>query len=140
MQSIRDTLPFAAKPGGRHEATGFVLLLVAACGCGRQDVDRLARMGRTAAIKFQGARQRRRSVCRRVERDALGVADTLEGRVQTRLRWTALRVLRSSAAEGGVVELRGGVADQEQRNWAVRLAESTVGVERVTDNLVVGTP
>ena len=31
-------------------------------------------------------------------------------------------------------------ADQAQKQWAVRVAESTVGVERVTDNLVVGIP
>ena len=70
------------------------------------------------------------------------LADTLEGRVLTRLRWD--KQLRDAAievhADEGVVELRGNVADEKQKQWAVQLAESTVGVERVTDNLTVGTP
>lgn len=120
-----------------------LLVLVAVCGCGRQDVDRLARMGRAAAVKCQAAAvtaQKRLPPGLREMR--LGAADTLEGRVLTRLRWD--RQLQNATiearAEGGVVELRGRVADQEQRNWAVRLAESTAGVERVTDNLTVGNP
>lgn len=119
------------------------VMLLIACGCGRQDVDRLARMGRTAAVKCQGvassAQQRMPPGLREMR---LGVADTLEGRVLTRLRWD--KSLSSASievrAEGGVVELRGNVADQNQKRVAVQVAESTVGVERVTDNLVVGIP
>jgi hypothetical protein len=119
------------------------LLLLAACGCGRQDVDRLARMGRAAAVKCQGAAATaQKRLPPGLSEMRIGVADTLEGRIQTRLRWD--RLLHDAAiearAEGGVIELRGTVADEEQRNWAVRLAESTVGVERVTDNLTVGAP
>src|SRR5262245_48280345 len=81
------------------------LLLLAACGCGRQDVDRLARMGRATAVKFQGvAATAQQRLPPGLSEMKLGVADTLEGRVQTRLRWD--KTLRDAAiearAEGGV--------------------------------------
>jgi osmotically-inducible protein OsmY len=42
--------------------------------------------------------------------------------------------------EGGTVELRGEVADLEQRRRAVELARSTLGVEQVIDSLTVPAP
>jgi hypothetical protein len=68
-----------------------------------------------------------------------GGCDTLEGRVAARLHWekslsgAQIQVL----VKGEAVELRGTVASQEQKQRAVQLAETTAGVERVSDLLTV---
>ena len=66
--------------------------------------------------------------------DDLGV----EARVYGRLHWD--KALNQAeivveAREGGVVVLHGAVVDEEARAMAVRLASSTVGVDRVIDEL-----
>lgn len=67
---------------------------------------------------------------------------TLEAKVLARLRWD--KSLDGMQIEvrttHGVVELKGGVAKEEQRKRAVEIAEATVGVENVVDSLTVNTP
>jgi hypothetical protein len=63
----------------------------------------------------------------------------LDARVSSRLRSDKklTDVSIQVRASGGIVELRGTVADLSQRRRAVELAETTVGVENVLDALVV---
>jgi osmotically-inducible protein OsmY len=66
----------------------------------------------------------------------------LAGRVAARLRWDkklADAQIRTRAM-GNTVELKGTVRDAEQRRHALELAESTTGVEKVTDGLEVAEP
>ena len=41
---------------------------------------------------------------------------------------------------GGEVELKGSLASDEQKRRALELADSTQGVEKVTDSLLVAAP
>lgn len=64
----------------------------------------------------------------------------LHSRVQHRLRWDkrlANAILQIDVQANGTVILRGSVADAAAKIRAVDLAESTVGVTRVVDNLAV---
>lgn len=67
---------------------------------------------------------------------------TLAGRVAARLHWDKKLVDAQiqAAATGNTVELRGTVRDLEQRRRAVELAETTTGVDKVTDALEVAPP
>jgi BON domain len=120
----------------------LALLLLAACGCQKDDADRLARVARKAATKLQPAGGGDRLTCGlqavRGSWDELA----LDARVATRLRWD--KVLAAAQIEvqanGGAVELKGKVAGEEQRQRALELARATVGVERVIDTLEVPAP
>lgn len=64
----------------------------------------------------------------------------LHSRVQHRLRWDkrlANAILQIDVQANGAVILRGSVSDAAAKIRAVDLAESTVGVTRVVDNLAV---
>ncbi len=120
----------------------LAVLVLAACGCDKPDADRLARVARKAAAKLQPAGGGDRLTCGlqavRGSWDELA----LDARVATRLRWD--KVLAAAQIEvqanGGVVELKGKVAGEEQRQRALELARATVGVERVIDTLEVPAP
>jgi hypothetical protein len=121
---------------------GWLVLVVAAgaCGCGREDADRLARVGNKAVGKFDeltgGARDK---LANGWEAMRGSVAEaTPDSRVTLRLRWDKLLAgadLQVTSPEPGVVRLQGTVADHDQRSRAVGLAESTQGVEKVLDEL-----
>jgi hypothetical protein len=109
-------------------------------GCDRQDADRLASMGHRAAGHLEhvsGGAQGKLAIALRGLLP--GNCDTLEGRITARLHWD--KSLSGAAiqvyAAGETVELRGTVASQEQRQRAVQLAETTAGVEHVSDLLTV---
>ena len=71
--------------------------------------------------------------------DRLGI----EGRVYSRLRWDkdiATSTIDLDATESGVVTLRGQVHSTTAKQKAVKLAQDTVGVNRVVDELSVSTP
>jgi osmotically-inducible protein OsmY len=127
---------------GKRWLTGLLLMAVMGpCGCNHQDADRLARVGRKVAAKFEGvsggAQEKLADGWQAVRGGWEDVA--LDARVATRLRWDkALGGTRIEVrATGGVVELRGSVGNDNQRRRAVEVAETTTGVDRVTDGMEV---
>lgn len=68
---------------------------------------------------------------------------SVQGRVYSRLRWDkqlADLKIDVDTEEGGVVLLRGQVSSAEAREKALQLANDTVGVTRVVDELKVLAP
>lgn len=66
----------------------------------------------------------------------------VESRVYGRLHWDKMLVnsnLELTVEAPGIVTLRGTVPSKEARHRAAQLATDTVGVERVIDQLAVGT-
>ena len=63
----------------------------------------------------------------------------LDTRVSARIRWdkSLAGAQVQVSAKGTTVELKGTVRDMKQRRRAVELAESTTGVETVTDSIQV---
>jgi osmotically-inducible protein OsmY len=114
-------------------------LTLAGAGCTRGDRERLGRVGRKigekATVVRESAGSRLHSGWQRlrVNLDAGG----LSTRVSTRLRSDKELVNTSIQVEakGTEVTLKGAVANLSQRQRAVALAESTVGVETVVDRL-----
>jgi osmotically-inducible protein OsmY len=110
-----------------------LITVVCLAGCNQQDADGLARIGKKVAARAGSAAGPLRD---RFDSGVRGLASVKE-RVQARLRWD--RQLADAAidvsANAGDVELKGVLATEEQRRRAVELAESTHGVERVTDSL-----
>jgi osmotically-inducible protein OsmY len=124
---------------GRKHRSGWVLVgLAALAGCDGQDADRLVRLGRKAVDRVQAA-------------DAQGSLNgplealhgnlsglTADARVSARLRWDkdlAGLPIEVSPGTGGDVRLSGTVPTFEQRQRAVGLANATVGVRNVIDEL-----
>ena len=71
--------------------------------------------------------------------DKMGV----QARVYSRLHWDkqlAGSELDVEVAEGGVITLRGRVADTAAKEKAIELAQDTIGVTRVMDGLAVRQP
>jgi BON domain len=117
----------------------LVLLALAAgtTGCERQDAERLTRVGWKVADKLQGLVP---------DNTPWGaswstVSDiSLEARVRARFeadKYLAPLNLEVIATDHGV-RLRGRVTDEVLKRRAVDLAESTVGVEKVADELSSG--
>jgi hypothetical protein len=108
-------------------------------GCGSQDTEHLARVGRKSAEKFGeltgGSHGKLANGLEALRANWDEV--TLETRVTARLRWE--RDLEGAviqvSANDGVVELKGTVMDLAQRQRAVRLARNTVGTVDVVDLL-----
>jgi osmotically-inducible protein OsmY len=117
-------------------------LVLLPSGCSKRDTERLACVGRRIVQKAEAMSQDTNDRLHtgwqsfRANLDETG----LDARVSTRLRWdktledTPIEVF---AVPDNGVELKGSVANLEQRRRAVALAESTVGVERVVDSLAV---
>jgi len=118
-----------------------VFLAVSITGCNNEDTDHLARLGHKVAEKAEaalgGADGKLLSSFPAVGGDA--AQPTLSSRVSARLRWDkVLAEVRIEVNESGTtVELKGTVAEQAQKLRALELAESTEGVEKVTDKLEV---
>jgi BON domain len=118
---------------------GLIVLAsaVAAAGCERQDAERLTRVGWKVADKLQGL------VPDKTPWGASwsGMSDiSLEGRVRARFeadKYLAPLNIEVIATDHGV-RLRGRVTDEVLKRRAVELAESTVGVEKVADELSSG--
>lgn len=123
--------------GNRRKALWLAAALLLAAGCNRQDTECLARLGRRAADGADGLTARIRESLNRNLQDVGGRA--LADRVSGRLRWD--KGLADAAievkADGKALELKGKVKTPEQRRRAVEVAESTVGVETVSDQIQV---
>ena len=64
----------------------------------------------------------------------------VQARVYSRLRWdknVASQKIEVDASEAGVVTLRGQLDRQSAKQQAIELAQDTIGVERVVDQLTV---
>jgi osmotically-inducible protein OsmY len=115
------------------------LLLVLVGGCSQGDAERLSRVARVAGQKIESStgtsRDRFIAGIHTMQNDLDGL--NLETRVSARLHWD--RTLSEAEvevhAEGSEVKLSGKLRDAEQRRRAVELANSTVGVEKVVDEL-----
>jgi glyceraldehyde-3-phosphate dehydrogenase/erythrose-4-phosphate dehydrogenase len=113
----------------------LVLLLLSGAGCNRQDIDGLGRIGRRVLERTQSATSPLRE---KFDHTLQGIGTLgLRQRVQHRLQWdkTLADTTIDVAVTDKEVELRGTIRRDEQRRRAIELAESTVGVERVTDHL-----
>jgi osmotically-inducible protein OsmY len=112
--------------------------LAASAGCGG-DVDRLASAGRLAGGKLEAATSNARVRLARGWESLQGGPETgsLQDRVAARLRLDqGLAGARIDLViEGATVTLKGVVPDTARRRRAVELAQTTVGVEKVTDEL-----
>ena len=113
----------------------LALLALTSAGCNRQDADGLERIGRKVLDRTQAAVSPLREKFDHTLRGIGGAG--LRERVQQRLQWdkslaeTRIEVSVTDAA----VELQGKVKSDGLRRRAIELAETTVGVERVTDHL-----
>ena len=108
-------------------------------GCGGEDKDHLARVGRKLAEHLQAAGA---GTGARLTRGWQAAQDPdedlpLDTRLSVRLRYDKILAHAAIAvtANGAEVELRGTVRDEEQRRRALDLAESTAGVDKVDDGL-----
>ncbi len=129
---------------GPHPAWLFLLVPAAlAAGCNSEDADRMARVGHKVLEKAQSLAPDSDGPLSRLQAFGPGRESvTLDSRVAARLRWdkTLSDVEIQVRADGGVVELKGTVREAAQRQRAIELAESTMGVQRVTDSLEVAAP
>lgn len=120
------------------------LLPLLLCGCTGEDNEHLGRVGRKIVDRAEtllgdpDGRLHRGWQTLRGEMGEVG----LEGKVSQRLAWDKnLADARIQVrADGGAVELKGAVREAGQRKRAVELAESTAGVDKVTDSLEVAPP
>lgn len=123
--------------GRRWLALGMAVL---ACGCGGEDSARLGRVGRLTAAKFGALTRGVRAKLAGGWQGARAASgeEALDGRVSQRLRWDKDMVgaeVQVSAPGPGVVRLQGTVSGLIQRRRAVALAQSTLGVQEVHDDL-----
>jgi osmotically-inducible protein OsmY len=119
-------------------------LLIIATGCNQQDAERIVRVGQKLSVRAEslagdqagGLNKSWQSVRNSWQET------TLAGRVTARLSWDKklAEVQIQASATGSTVELKGTVHDAEQRQRAVELAETTTGVDKVTDALEVAEP
>ena len=115
----------------------LALALLAGAGCNQQDVDGLGRIGRRVLTSTQVAVSPLRE---KFDHTVKGIGTVgLRQRVQQRLQWD--RALADASIDVVVteneVELKGTLKRDEQRRRALELAETTIGVERVTDHLQI---
>jgi hypothetical protein len=116
-------------------------LTFVATGCKKEDPEHLSAVGRRIGCKVDGVLNKtndRLTLQWREGSDAPVVP--LDVRVRERLQWdrnldgTAIQV----SAQDAVIELHGNVFSIDQKQHAVELARTTVGVEQVVDHLVAG--
>ncbi|MFO0965729.1 MAG: BON domain-containing protein [Gemmataceae bacterium] len=114
----------------------FTVLLTAAAGCQKSDTETLARLGRRLADRGQAALD---DVRARLDVKWSPAEPSLEDRVRLRLRYDG--DLGEAPVEikvdGVQVEVSGKARSAEHKNRIVTLIETTKGVERVIDTIVV---
>jgi hypothetical protein len=121
----------------------LALALALVAGCSREDVPRLARVGRKAAARFEGLAGGAHGRLITEVRQAVPVegGPGLAQRVGQRLRWDRDLTgadLRVSSPSPGVIHLEGTVRGLDQRRRALDLSRSTLGVDHVVDRMTVG--
>jgi hypothetical protein len=116
-------------------------LALLAGGCSSGDTERLGRIGQKLASRGEsitgdaGAKLTRGM---QMARDGLD-EPSLETKVKSRLRWDNIvgEAKIEVLAKGNDVELKGSVRDEDQRHRAMDVAQTTAGVEKVTDSLEI---
>jgi osmotically-inducible protein OsmY len=122
----------------------LLVFAVLAGGCNQEDAERMARVGRKLTNRAEALTGDQDGGLKKgwqAVRDGWQET-TLAGRVAARLRWDK-RLADAhihASATGNAVQLKGSVRDLEQRRRALDLAESTTGVEKVTDGLEIAAP
>lgn len=125
--------------------TGLVLLLGLAAGCDDQEIDALRRVGDKAMAKVSGLADQARAKVKLPLPEMPPAAQipspaaSLAEQVRCRLKWDRpLADLHLEVrTEGNKIMLSGLVHGDDQRRRAVALAESTVGVDTVIDQLSI---
>jgi osmotically-inducible protein OsmY len=115
----------------------FGLSTISLAGCNRQDTESLARIGRKIATH---SKTNTDELSAKLDlRKAVKKDPSLQEKIQDRLRWDT--VLASLTFEVQVkekeVELVGTVQTPQQRQRAIELTETVVGVEKVIDAIQV---
>src|ERR1700730_6620051 len=114
-----------------------VSLAVSCVGCDNEEVDRLNRVGQKVGEKCHVAiNGTENSLAASMEAMRSNWNEAaLDTRVSLRLRWEKSlgdAAIKVSVTEG-VVELKGTLAKESQRQTAINIAQSTTGVESVKD-------
>jgi osmotically-inducible protein OsmY len=125
--------------GGIQKRTTLLAAILCLAGCGSEDTEQLAKVARLAASKIEelsgGAPEKVAGSLETMR--ANWNEPTLDTRVLLRIRWekdlqdTAIQV----QARNGIVVLKGSVRDMAQRQRAVGVARSTIGVVDIVDSL-----
>ena len=130
-----------AIPRPHARALGWLVLLALAtmsAGCNRHDTDCLARIGRKVAAHTKNGAGDFGS---KLDVSWAGAKKepTLQEKIQDRLRWenTLTDVTFEVLVVNKEVELKGTVKTAQQRQRAIELAETVVGVDKVTDSIAL---
>ena len=119
----------------------LVAFLTTSAGCNRQDAECLSRIGRKVAAH---TKHNAGDLGSKLEVSWPGAKrePTLQEKIQDRLRWenTLTDVTFEVVVKDKEVELKGTVKTPQQRLRAIELAETMVGVDRVTDSITVREP
>ncbi len=122
----------------------FFVFAALANGCNQDDAERVVRVGKKLSSRAESlAADQAGGLNKGWQTVRNGWQETtLAGRVSARLSWdkklTDAQI--QASATGNVVELKGIVRDPDQRRRAVDVAETTTGVDKVTDALEVAPP
>jgi BON domain len=124
--------------------TCLAAVLLICCGCNKNDSEHLGRVGHTLGNRFHEMLAGREDSLAASWQAIRGNWNegALDVRVQARLHWDkdlADQTIKVST-EDGIVTLRGKVASDSQKQAAVRIAQETIGVERVEDELEIEAP
>lgn len=110
----------------------------ASAGCNRQDTECLSRIGRKIAAHAKAGSG---EIGSKIDLSWAGAKrePTLQEKVQERLRWenTLSEVAFEVHVKDKEVDLKGTVQSASQRQRAIELAETVVGVEKVHDAILV---
>ena len=112
------------------------LILFVSAGCNRQDTECLSRIGKKVAVH---ANRRTADAGSKFDFHWSKKEPTLQDKIQDRLRWenTLTDVTFEVIVKDKEAELKGTVKTHEQRQRAVELTDTTVGVSKVTDSIMV---
>jgi hypothetical protein len=130
---------------GRTRTIGMLSLVLfpfALASCQNKDADRLAALGNRLGEQAQTLLTPAGSPLRNLQGVSLRMGElSIEVRVSARLKWDKLLSESEIQVNGigdSVVELTGKVRDMEQKQRAVEIAQTTVGVEKVMEKLELG--
>jgi hyperosmotically inducible periplasmic protein len=119
----------------------LIICPVFVISCQSRDADRLAALGSRLGEQAQALLTPASSPLRGLQSVPLRIGElSLDARVSARLKWDKLLAEAEIQVNGvgdSVVELTGTVKDMEQRQRAVEIAQTTVGVEKVMEKLEI---
>ena len=136
----RDPLGSAGNSAPLRVAAKLVLLALLAlpAGCNRQDAECLSRVGRKVAAHTRNSTG---DIGSKLDVSWAGARrePSLQEKIQDRLRWenTLTDVTIEVQVKDKEVELKGTVKTPQQRQRAIELTETLVGVDKVNDSITV---